>query len=199
MEKLNEQVKKKIENKIEDVRHIFISPDAINLKNKDKGYVDIIGIAEELGFAVGNARLSREEDGFVFINEGERMPSNAPSDKLIGVNSELSLPWKRFVIAHELGHYFLHYLDNALDYEGMYAHRENRKGKNSQEQEADYFAACLLMPKDLFSERYRELKKPHLSNAENALLLSKEFIVTQMMAQRRIYELELSNEYGQRG
>lgn len=193
MAKLDKKQMKHINNKVANVMENFISRDAIGEAQNEIGYVDIIGIAKGLDFSVGNAKLSDEEDGFIFVNEAKKNYPNIPGNKLIGVNSKLSLPWKRFVIAHEIGHYFLHYIDNAAKYNGMYAHRENAKGKGHEEQEADYFAACLLMPKELFSEKYTELNKDgKLSNSELSVLLAKEFIVTPIMAGRRIEELELS-------
>lgn len=193
MAKLTKKQMEHIDSKIQNVVAKFISPIASEEMQSEIGYVDIIGIAKGLDFSVGNATLSNEEDGFIFVNEGNKIFPNLPGNKLIGVNSKLSLQWKRFVIAHELGHYFLHYIDNAVKYKGMYAHRENAKGKGQEEQEADYFAACLLMPKELFSKRYDDLSKAgKLSNSDIALLLAKEFIVTPVMAGRRIEELELS-------
>lgn len=64
----------------------------------------------------------------------------------------------RFTIAHELGHYFLHY---KLTSEGkndvvMRATREKREGDPDHERaewEANWFAAGLLMPATLFLER----------------------------------------------
>lgn len=193
MAKLTKKQMEHIDSKIQNVVAKFIYPNAIGEEQSKVGYVDIIGIAKGLDFSVGNVTLSDEEDGFIFVNEGNKIFPNLPGNKLIGVNSNLSLQWKRFVIAHELGHYFLHYIDNAVEYKGMYAHRENLKGKGPKEQEADYFAACLLMPKDLFLKKYTQFSNgSKLSNSEIALLLAKEFIVTPVMAGRRIEELELS-------
>ena len=61
--------------------------------------------------------------------------------------------FQRFSIAHELGHYFLGHADTMFR-GGAVAH-ESRAGFSSKEQmelEADYFAAGLLMPSDLFKQ-----------------------------------------------
>jgi Zn-dependent peptidase ImmA (M78 family) len=63
----------------------------------------------------------------------------------------------RFTIAHELGHYVLHYLyarQNGAQIEGLEA---QRYGTGRVEWEANWFAAGFLMPADAFSERYRAL------------------------------------------
>ncbi len=73
----------------------------------------------------------------------------------------------RFSIAHELGHYFIptHH-ESILD--GTFeCHPSNFKTHQSNiiEQEADYFAACLLMPSARFKEAcYRKPFSLHLIN-----------------------------------
>jgi hypothetical protein len=63
----------------------------------------------------------------------------------------------RFTIAHELGHYFLHYLypnQNGATIERLEA---QRYGSGRVEWEANWFAAGFLMPSARFSERYSAL------------------------------------------
>ena len=71
--------------------------------------VDVIDVAKRLGFVVGNAVLNEEDDGFIVVEEGKKKIMGIKTDKLIGVNSDRPLEWKRFIIAHELGHYILHF------------------------------------------------------------------------------------------
>lgn len=151
--------------------------------------IDIIDIAHKMGFAVGNAILKDDMDGFIIVDESKKEILGIKTDKLIGVNSERELSWKRFIIAHEIAHYVLHYSPEKDN--GMYAHRDHKKGKNKQENEADFFAANLLMPRDKFVSKYKEFKAKGLSLEETILLLADKFIVTQITAQRRIEELGL--------
>ncbi len=64
----------------------------------------------------------------------------------------------RFTIAHELGHYVLHYL-----YLNQYLNRDiktlkvARYGKGQSESEANWFAACFLMPEKEFKAKMKEL------------------------------------------
>lgn len=63
----------------------------------------------------------------------------------------------RFTIAHELGHYVLHYLyprQNGADIQALEA---QRYGSGRVEWEANWFAAGFLMPAGKFAERYRIL------------------------------------------
>jgi hypothetical protein len=59
----------------------------------------------------------------------------------------------RFTIAHELGHYFLHYL--YIKREGV--ERFGRGLSNRAETEANTFAASLLMPSEQFRTAFRRL------------------------------------------
>ena len=160
------------------------------VNDKGSASIDIIGLARHLGFVVGNAELSDDEDGFIIVDEGKKEILGQATDKLIGVRADQSIEWKRFVIAHEIGHYILHY--NKEVNNGMYAHRDHKKGKNEFENEADYFAANLLMPADRFLKNYEELQKISLSVEEKVLVLAKRFCVTEKMTIRRFEELGLS-------
>lgn len=151
--------------------------------------IDVIEVAKKLGFVVGNAGLSEDVDGFIIVDENKGNILGIDTNKLIGVNASKELAWKRFIIAHEIGHYILHY-DKEKD-NGMYAHREHKKGKNEIENEADFFAANLLMPRKKFRNKYNELKKKDLSTDEIILLLADKFTVTQPMTKRRFEELGL--------
>ena len=155
-----------------------------------KEVVDIIKVAKSLGFIVGNAELSDDEDGFIIVNEQENEILGQQTSRLIGINSNQSIEWKRFIIAHELGHYILHY-DEKAD-RGMFAHRDHKKGKDEKENEADFFAANLLMPRDRFIACYNSLNNSCISLDEKVLLMANRFVVTDNMARRRFKELNLN-------
>lgn len=73
----------------------------------------------------------------------------------IGVNETHFLNRQRFTIAHELGHYFLGhqrqgiFVDESPMKQNLMLFRDSfsSTGENSQEREANAFAAALLMPK----------------------------------------------------
>ena len=60
--------------------------------------------------------------------------------------------FKRFTVAHELGHYFLDGHVHHLFGDGQFIHKSESGflSKNEHERQADAFAAALLMPKGLF-------------------------------------------------
>lgn len=58
--------------------------------------------------------------------------------------------FQRFSIAHELGHYFIEGHPEALLSQGFHVSRAGFVATDPYEQEADYFAAALLMPERAF-------------------------------------------------
>lgn len=67
-------------------------------------------------------------------------------DIVIFTNSSVRLSREIFTLAHEIGHVILH-----LDREASFVDNQNTIGNGTDiilEQEANFFAACLLMPKD---------------------------------------------------
>lgn len=116
----------------------------------DKPPVDVKRVAEELGFEIIPFSFPKSISGVTFIDGGA---------KSIGINVDDPPMRQRFSIAHELGHY----LQGHEDYDDSKLHvQENRGLLNShsrQEQEANEFAAELLMP--LFLLR-QDITSPNL-------------------------------------
>lgn len=153
------------------------------------GELDVIHVAHILGFTVGISVLPDWDDGFVLadnVKDHIQKLIGLLTDKAIGVNAKRDLQTKRFIIAHEIGHYKLHYNEN----DGvLYARREDVKGKDAEENYADYVAACLLMPKKHFKERYNELKGKGLLEDDIVTLLQKYFNTPYESVKRRLAEI----------
>jgi Zn-dependent peptidase ImmA (M78 family) len=84
---------------------------------------------------------------------------DGPEDFRIVVPSHTSSVRDRFTIAHELGHFFLHYL-LANDEDDLVGKKiiAYRKDSERVEWEANWFAAAFLMPEELFKEKFRATK-----------------------------------------
>ncbi len=93
------------------------------------------------------------------------LPKEAPggaSGLLIRVGDEFTIGYathiesegfRRFSIAHELGHYFLEgHPEKVLDAKGVHSSRAGFGSKQRHELEADHFAAGLLMPREAFKK-----------------------------------------------
>jgi len=75
---------------------------------------------------------------------------------VITVNSKLTYDrQKRFVIAHELGHFFLHPQARQFDAVDAAQTTNFSETQSTEEYEANLFAAELLMPKFLFAPRLK--------------------------------------------
>lgn len=144
-------------------------------------YLDIVDFVRKLGFSVGNAELEENDDGFLIVQPNG---IDGLNDRIIGVNSKRSYEFKRFIIAHEFAHFILHYSGGSA-----YLHRENKKGKNEEENEADFFAATLLMPKESFLREYNNLKESGLENNAIGVQLASIYKVPLESALRRISEV----------
>lgn len=76
------------------------------------------------------------------------------------VNINDSITRQRFTIAHEVGHFLIHkgqqFVDEFNAGETFYRDGEDTK----EEREANYFAACLLMPADKLVSIWPDCKDP---------------------------------------
>jgi Zn-dependent peptidase ImmA (M78 family) len=91
-----------------------------------------------------------DESGSIYIEE--------VGDFRIVLPSHTSLTRDRFTVAHELGHYFLHFLlPHSTKHTPVTPMRAKRFGSGLVEIEANIFAASFLMPAELFATKYAEL------------------------------------------
>jgi len=95
----------------------------------------------EMDFTEHEEKVNMQISGILYING---------NTKKIFVNERDNLRRKNFTVAHELGHYFLHY-DGSKKDEVFVSFRGD---SNPRETEANKFAAELLIPTE-------ELKKVH--------------------------------------
>lgn len=171
MTKLNEMMKKDIEKSANELL------ETSGMKGRIP--VNTVKLAQYFGFTVGNATLSDEEDGFILIN-------NKTNTRIIGVNRERTAEFKRFIIAHELGHFKMKY--NESEYK-IFAQREKKHGRNDEENDTDYFAACLLMPREEFKCEYEKQKDKSITSIVREL--SEIFRVPEESVLRRLQEVDL--------
>ncbi|WP_260581218.1 ImmA/IrrE family metallo-endopeptidase [Sphingopyxis sp. PET50] len=103
-----------------------------------------------------------------------------PMNGRIVINRDLHTNRKTYTIAHELGHHMLHkdYLDDEGAYQ-VFPRMQSYDGtpKPPEEQEADAFAAALLVPLDLL-RKYVDFASP--SELSRMFLVSREVILNRM-------------------
>lgn len=97
------------------------------------GKLDIDRLVKTLG---GRVEVSRA------LFAPEALTVNSPSDFVVHLPPVTSNRRDRFTIAHELGHYFLHYLHEGKEGPAGFG----RGQRNRAETQANVFASSLLMP-----------------------------------------------------
>lgn len=127
------------------------------------------------------------------VNNDDVIP-NTDAHRLISVNRDLGVDdeyiynlKKRFIIAHEFAHFMLHKNEHT-----QFAHRDTDKKNSPEEREADYFARCLLMPRELVSKILSVDNIKEQSLCDKASIISRLFVVTITKAKARIEELGLA-------
>ena len=105
------------------------------------GHANIDDFVERLG---GTAK---------YATDNESLHVLAPGRFTIYLPQFTSARRDRFTKAHELGHYFLHYLYPGHSGEMHYG----RGARDRAETEANVFASALLMPADKFKAAHQEL------------------------------------------
>lgn len=173
---MDKERKLEIEQKAEELIEKYIGTETV---------VDVVRLAKNLNFKVKSIPLKNKDDGFIIIDTILK-PLKKESDRLIVANANYTLEKNRFILAHEIGHYIL---SSNKHKDILFVAREKTYGRSEEENEMDYFAACLLMPKTLFTKKYKEFKK-QIGDNENilAVCLAKYFKVPVKSAKRRMIE-----------
>ena len=140
-------------------------------------------VLEDLAYANGIVVMESRLDGA----EARLIRNN--TNGIIRVNEQITHPGrKRFAIAHEIGHWFLH----ARISQVLACTAEDMISKykaSPPELEANYFASELLMPSVLFHERIRN-QEPSIHLIEQ---LAKEF--TTSLTATAVRYVELRDDY----
>lgn len=143
--------------------------------------VDVIKISNLLGFKVVLFDFPETMSAVIRI-EGTK--------KVIAVNKNKPEVRQRFSIAHELGHYlsghdnFSHERETFVDRDKKYLDPHHR-----EEEEADEFAAELLMPEFM-------LKKDVLENKLDAVSIANKYDVSEQAIWLQLINLKLASEEG---
>lgn len=140
-------VSKSIENQAQQLlQEMNIKRPAVNVEK----------IAKARGLKVIPYELG-DVSGVLYVDKGKGT---------IGYNPNESEVRRRFTIAHELGHYELHRLNKEIfvdngkkQFKALFRDHRSSTGEDLLEQEANAFAAALLMPRNLL---IKEIEKRHI-------------------------------------
>lgn len=186
---MDKERRREIENKAQEILSRF--------DLSKSSYINISTIVRAENFDIKRQRMPIDTTGCIFVNDDTK-----ERERWIAVNTVFKNPdgeedvvfkKSRFITAHEYGHYILHKPENKL----LYAHRDSDKREKPQEKEADYFARCLLMPREQF-EGFREAAN-QLGNHDaefTVFALSRVFKVTKKKVRERMKDLAEINGDG---
>lgn len=109
--------------------------------------VPVFDIVKAMGLQLLEYNLGEETSGVLVVDNGKGS---------IGYNPKDSYVRRRFTVAHELGHFILHSDANQLFVDNFFLikFRKNNsytKEEYWQEQEANAFAAAILMPEEFIN------------------------------------------------
>lgn len=141
-------------------------------------------------FVLGLKEMERDTTGVLLINQ-EEFIRGTNTHKLILINQNLQeqpnfQQRSRFIAAHEYGHSKLH--ANGKPY---YPHRDTSNVNAPLEQEAEYFARCLLMPEKSIRELTELSAVANGSFEDKVAMIARFFNVTQKKASQRMEDLVL--------
>lgn len=149
--------RKHIEKTANDLLHRYEASDS-------PGF-DLAVILDAMKIKVVKKEFEDNISGFSVIDDGV---------KVVAVDKSQSPVRQRFTAAHELGHLQLHQ-DSSLNISNGVLFRDSRSstGEDWMEVEANYFAACLLMPEKLLRLEIGKLKGKFVDESDVAALANK--------------------------
>lgn len=155
-----------------------------NCKIGKYGIIDLFKECERCGYKLFRYPLGENEDlGFA---------QKRDQDIIIFTNTCSRLSREIFTLAHEIGHVILH-LNEGNSFVDDY-NTITEKNIDEKEQEANYFAACLLMPSDelvkFIDLELQDFENAGLSAMDIARIMS-EFNVSFDMALNRLENLNI--------
>jgi len=114
--------------------------------------VDVVKIAKLNSIKVYEGNLDKNVSGAIRYNKEKDYFE-------ILVNKNDTRQRKRFTIAHEIGHFFLHkeiLMSDEIHIDIMYRMPNEDEEQKRREKDVDYFAGALLMNKTLLTKMYNE-------------------------------------------
>ncbi len=183
---------KRIRNKIiKNEKHFDNIINLVLEENGVKEYpINAFDIAKKMGFAIKYVEFKDSSISGALWDGVDEMPFGGETFKrVIFVNGKESPKRQLFTVAHEIGHFILHCNSESNFYE-RYMTDKNANVVLSQkkmEDDADYFAASLLLPRDILIQY---IKINRLTEKENIIdKVSADFFVEKETISRRLDEI----------
>ena len=134
--------------------------DKFSMRRVPRGGVKIVSILDGFGIKTYLDDI-RSDSLSAYILIDPALWDKFGTDRIACVNAERTDGHKRFAIAHELAHFLFDY-DGSPAYMDTYIAGQPEPVE-MKEKRADRFAACILMPEDVFRKKYEEISASRLS------------------------------------
>jgi Zn-dependent peptidase ImmA (M78 family) len=150
--------------------------------------VDVEKIARSLNIAIKRTPSEDDISGFLLVQANDQV--------VIGVNMLHHPNRQRFTIAHEIGHFMLHEIDEVHVDRAVVKLRDQRSssGSHIDEVEANRFAAELLMPTEFLEDDLDKFFLVDLHDDRRMMQLAKRYQVSVQAMTNRVVSLGLLPE-----
>lgn len=180
-----------------NINYIEAKADTILKQISSELPIDVIKCANYFNIEVKELELENNISGF-FVHKD--------NSSYIGCNISEGSVRKRFTIAHELGHFLLHYNNDNVIFvsknknmskEVLY-NRDltSSTGENIKEREANAFAAALLMPREKVINKFISYANESLTISVIVCNLASDFNVSEQAMSIRLNKIGLLNPGG---
>ena len=150
--------------------------------------INVFKIAKALEFEIVYGKF-KQENVYGVMWDGDE-PLDVGGRKLyraILLNKQDSIERQAFTVAHELGHFMLHCQDDRNFYERYHGGAEQTESEKMIEDQADFFAANLLLPQNLIKAYIAQYS--FLTKTELVTKICKDFLVEKDTVLKRFEEL----------
>lgn len=154
-----------------------------------KAPVPVARIAKSLGLRILKTDGDDEISGFL-------LQDHSAGRCAIGVNKDHASTRQRFTIAHEIGHFLLHDADTVhvdRGYTARFRNEKSSEGTDVAEQEANLFAAELLMPAEFLENALASLSSVDVEDESLIKQLAEEYRVSRLAMTIRFSNLGFIN------
>lgn len=157
--------------------------------------INVITIAASMGIKVFTVEFTDPNVKGAIADFKSPMPQFNGEQRIIAVDKKSYATRKIFTIAHEIGHYVMHCGESNDFFErDVYESNEEKKdledNRTSIEKDADKFAACLVMPRDMFIDFVENSPYYKIRDKQNLVQeICKKFIVAEKAAKKRLKEV----------
>ncbi len=170
----------------------FCEKNNLNMKR------DLFQELSKIGFVVHGVRFKKPLSGMILVSEKEKRVLNFSSNKVIAYNAENDLYDVRFIVLHELAHYIYEKELNE-DKEIIVAARDHTVGysENIDEQEKDYMAAAMLLPKDELKTEISDFAECSFDEVKNneekkQSLITDSYFIQKIQREYRVSEITVT-------